>query len=137
MDVLGGERTLKRRIDSPKNWIEVIRAGLPYPSLESVMHTLALSREEASSLLSVPLRTLVRRKKEHRLRADESDRLFRVANVAAHAIDVFGSREKAARWLRRPNRALGGAVPLTLLDTAAGATQVDQILGRIEHGVYS
>jgi ribosomal protein S16 len=45
--------------------------------------------------------------------------------------------ERAVRWLHRPNRALGGPAPLTLLDTDLGAQQVEQLLGRIEHGVYS
>lgn len=41
------------------------------------------------------------------------------------------------RWLAMPNKALGGKKPLDLLDTELGAKQVEQILGRIESGVYS
>jgi putative toxin-antitoxin system antitoxin component (TIGR02293 family) len=68
---------------------------------------------------------------------DETDRLSRLAGVAARAAEVLGSTEKAAHWLQRPNRALGGRVPLELLDTDAGTQQVAEVLGRIEHGVYS
>lgn len=64
----------------------------------------------------------------------ESDRLGR---VLAHAERVLGTRDKASEWLRRPNRALGGATPLALLDTNSGAAQVDDVLGRLEHGVFS
>ena len=53
--------------------------------------------------------------------------------VTAHAERVFGKR--AATWLRRPSRALGGAAPLALLDSEAGAKAVDDLLGRIEHGI--
>jgi putative toxin-antitoxin system antitoxin component (TIGR02293 family) len=49
----------------------------------------------------------------------------------------LGSEEKAARWLHTPNRALGGNLPLELLDTDLGSRQVEEVLGRIEHGVYS
>jgi putative toxin-antitoxin system antitoxin component (TIGR02293 family) len=80
---------------------------------------------------------VARRKKEERLRADESDRLFRVARIAVQATEVLGSVEKASRWLHRPNLALGDQAPLKLLDTDIGARQVEEILGRIEHGVYS
>jgi uncharacterized protein (DUF2384 family) len=37
------------------------------------------------------------------------------------ATDVLGSKEKAVRWLREPNRALGSHVPLELLDSEIGA----------------
>jgi putative toxin-antitoxin system antitoxin component (TIGR02293 family) len=83
------------------------------------------------------MRTLARRKKEKRLHADESDRLFRVGRIAALAEETLGSKDKAKRWLQKPNRALGGAAPLRLLDTELGARQVEDVLGRIAHGVYS
>jgi putative toxin-antitoxin system antitoxin component (TIGR02293 family) len=55
----------------------------------------------------------------------------------ARAEEVLGSRERAGAWLRGPVRALGEARPLELLDTDLGAQQVEQVLGRIEHGVHS
>lgn len=137
VELLGGERVLRRKLSGPLEMVEALRAGLPYKSLEAVMAALGLSREEASAVLSVPLRTLVRRKQDRRLRADESDRLYRLARVAARAVQVLESAEKAALWLRRPNRALGGVVPLELLDTEAGTQEVEAVLGRIEYGVYS
>ncbi len=51
--------------------------------------------------------------------------------------EVFGSREKAEIWLREPNRALDMQPPLDLLDTDEGAKQVEAVLIRIEHGVFS
>jgi putative toxin-antitoxin system antitoxin component (TIGR02293 family) len=137
VDLLGGERTLGRKVSTPMGMVEKLRRGLPYSSLAAVMEALDLTRQEASRALSLPLRTLDRRKKERRLQAVESDRLYRLAQVAARAVEVLGSPQHAALWLRHPNRALGGAVPLELLDTEVGAKQVGQILGRIEHGVYS
>jgi putative toxin-antitoxin system antitoxin component (TIGR02293 family) len=101
------------------------------------MERFALNRDEVSSALDLPPRTLARRKQEHRLRPAESDRLFRLARVAARAAEVLGSDSKASRWLHTPNRALGSEPPLALLDTDLGARQVEDVLGRIEHGVYS
>jgi len=135
--MLGGEKTLRSKISSPMTMVDILRKGLPYPSLEAVMRTLGLSREEASEILMLPMRTLVRRKRQRRLRADESDRLYRLARVAARAVEVLGNAEVAGRWLRHSNRALGGVVPLDLLDTEIGAQQVEEILGRIEWGLYS
>ena len=62
---------------------------------------------------------------------------MRVARVAAQAEDVLNDHQKAGRWLQKPNRALGGAIPIDLLSSDLGADQVETILGRIEYGVYS
>lgn len=57
--------------------------------------------------------------------------------IALQAAEVLGGREQAERWLHTPNRALSGQMPLELLDTDLGSRQVEEILGRIEHGVFS
>jgi len=136
-DVLGGEKLLRSESPSFEELRDRIRQGLPYASLEATADRLSLEREEISTILLLPPRTLSRRKRSHQLRPDESDRLFRLARIVAQAMDVLGNRDKASRWLRRPNRALGDAVPLHLLDTDAGTRRVEQVLGRIEHGVVS
>ncbi len=136
-DVLGGLEVRSQPVATPealKNWI---REGLPFASLEKVMERFGLSREEISAALNLPARTLARRKLEQRLHRDESDRLFRFARIAAQAAEVLGSEEKASRWLHSPNRALGGSRPLDVVDTDLGAREVEAVLGRIEHGVYS
>ena len=57
--------------------------------------------------------------------------------VAKLAREVFGTEEKAAAWFASPVRALGLATPLSQMATKAGIRRVEQILGRIAHGVYS
>jgi putative toxin-antitoxin system antitoxin component (TIGR02293 family) len=71
------------------------------------------------------------------LNATWSDRLYRLARVAAQAQDVFENSETATNWLKRANRALAGHAPIDLLDTDAGTEQVVELLDRIEYGVYS
>jgi putative toxin-antitoxin system antitoxin component (TIGR02293 family) len=136
-ETLGGRSVLSEDRPGLTELGERVRRGLPYSALEAVMSQLGLSREQVAEALHLPERTLARRKKERRLHPDESDRLFRLARIAAQAAEILGSTEKAARWLRRPNRALGGRVPLALLDTDAGTREVEEVLGRIEHGVVS
>jgi putative toxin-antitoxin system antitoxin component (TIGR02293 family) len=137
VEALGGRKVLKRQITNLNELRETVGAGLPYASLEAVMVKFGLASGEAASALHLPQRTFARRKKERKLRADESDRLLRLARLGAHAAYVLGSEEKAARWLRSPNRALGNEVPLALLESDIGARQVEEVLGRIEYGVYS
>ena len=137
IEALGGIRILKRKVSSDRDLQEIVRSGLPYASFRYVMEKLGLKSAEASAVVNLPMRTIARRKKEKKLRPDESDRLVRVARIGAIAESVLGSEAKAAAWLREPNRALGGVAPLEILDNDIGIKQVEEILGRIEYGVYS
>ena len=65
------------------------------------------------------------------------DRLVRTASLMARAVEVLEDERAAVRWLRSPQRALAGAVPLELAETDVGARAVDTLLGRMEHGVYT
>ncbi len=65
-----------------------------------------------------------------------ADGLEGLVSVIARAIEVFGTRDKAIVWLRTPLPALSHKTPLSVLDTASGAEQVEDVLGRIEQGVW-
>lgn len=137
-DALGGVKTLGTSVRSAEDLIRTIHNGLPYTSYEAVRDRFALGDSRAlMTVLDVPTRTLARRKHNRRLGPGESDRLARVGRIAAVATATLGSEEKAGRWLQKPNRALGGAAPLEYLATDIGAAQIEQLLGRIAHGVYS
>jgi putative toxin-antitoxin system antitoxin component (TIGR02293 family) len=57
--------------------------------------------------------------------------------VAALAESVFEDKGKAARWLGTPRHVFGGACPFDMLASEEGAKQVEEILHRIEYGIYS
>jgi uncharacterized protein (DUF2384 family) len=59
-----------------------------------------------------------------------------IVEVTARAMEVFGTREKALRWLNNPVRSLGDQTPLSLLNTPEGVAQVQDTIGRVEHGVW-
>jgi len=61
----------------------------------------------------------------------------RAARLYSIAAEVLEDSQAAARWLKTPQRALGGAVPLQLAETDAGTRAVEALLGRMEHGVYT
>ena len=137
VEALGGKKVFKRRIINVDQLRETVKAGLPYASFEALIGKFGLAREEVAAALHLPQRTIARRKKEQKLQADESDRLLRLARVSAQAAATLGSEEKAVQWLRRPNRALGNQAPLDLIDSDIGTRQVEEVLGRIEHGNIS
>lgn len=137
VETLGGRTILGGRTPNDESLIARIRSGLPYAALVAIATRFEIPQDRLVRILDLPLRTLARRKKQRRLRTNESDRLIRLALVATLAEEVLGSREKAVSWLQRANRALGGANPLDRLDTEIGEQQVEQLLVRIAHGVYS
>lgn len=88
--------------------------------------------------LVVPKRTLARRQaKREPLTVEETDKALRLARIADLATRVFGDEEKAHRWLRKPKRALNGRAPLAFLASETGARTVEQMLHRIDHGIFA
>lgn len=72
------------------------------------------------------------------LSPEESDWVYRVAAAYRSALRLFeGEAESARRWLNEPAKALGGDSPLQHLDAEAGAAEVQDLIGRLEHGVYT
>lgn len=136
-ETLGGPRVLGEAIQSPLDWIEVLENGLPPEAVEAAIRQGLLTREETEKYV-IPRRTLShRRQKNQRLTLEESDRLSRIARLTARAAETFGSQDAAVEWLREPNGGLGGAHPLDLLKSGEGAILVEQVLIRIDHGVYT
>lgn len=133
--VLGGQKVFRGDVHDPKVLLGKIREGLPYASYEHVAQELQASLNEVGNALHIAARTRARRKLGQRLDRAQSDSLVRLARVIATASNTLGSPAKAAQWLRRPNRALGGEVPLNLLDTEVGEQLVEDVLGRLEYGV--
>ncbi|HSD19398.1 MAG TPA: antitoxin Xre/MbcA/ParS toxin-binding domain-containing protein [Anaeromyxobacter sp.] len=118
-------------------WVEIIRSGLPSESLERTAGKLKLSVNDLSLRLGLPPRTVHRRvQKGERLTPDETEKNVRAARALAKAQQVLGD-DDGRLWLLEPSRALGGEVPITLLDTADGFTAVMDELGRLEYGVVS
>lgn len=132
----GGSRVLCRALTLEALETRV-KDGLPYRALVAVASRYAIPLRELMKVVDIPERTLARRKRQGRLTPGESDRLFRLGRVVAMAEEVLGTTEKAAGWLRHPNPALGGRVPLRCLGTDLGAQQVETVLGRLSHGVFS
>jgi putative toxin-antitoxin system antitoxin component (TIGR02293 family) len=134
---LGGRRVLSGRVHDPEELRLRVRAGLPYAALESLQAGYGLDAHLLREVLDVPPRTLARRKNRRRFSPEESDRLFRLARIVTLTAETLGSKDSAREWLQSPNRALGGDVPLRRLDTDLGSRQVEELLGRIAHGIVS
>lgn len=115
----------------------MIHRRLPLSSIDRMYKKLRVKKSKVLDLISMSEETYRERHESHQpLSSTESDRLYRLATIEAQAADVFEDEQIAADWLKTPNRALD-ARPIDLLDSETGADQVERVLTRIEHGVYS
>src|SRR5215831_15035432 len=105
---LGGEQTLGRSLSNDRDLREAIREGFPPAVVEELMRTSGLTLKELAGALDLSPRSLQRRRRSGRLARYESDRLYRLARLVAIASEYLGDHERAIRWFKRPNRALGG-----------------------------
>jgi putative toxin-antitoxin system antitoxin component (TIGR02293 family) len=131
------KKTVTGKAMHPTKLIHRIQKGLRFSELETLQHSLDMPFEQLAAKLSISRSTLQRRKHAGRLSPNESDKLLRFARLLDHATDVFGDIEKARAWLKHPQYGLGGAVPLDYAETEIGAREVDNLIGRIDYGVYS
>lgn len=115
-----------------------VQAGFPFKSFTILTRSMEVTNKELSELVQISNRTLHRRQKEGKLKADESGRLLRFARIFAYAVDLFdGDKPAALNWLSSDNRALKGESPLETSRTEEGAREVENLIVRLEHGVFS
>lgn len=120
--------------------IEAIHSGFPVSVVERLAEELGTAQKTLLQIAHITPATLTRRRRATpaRLSVEESDRIYRIAAAYRSALQLFEGDGSAARaWLTEPARALGGASPLQHLDTEAGADEVQDLIGRLEQGVYT
>ncbi len=131
------KKTLSAKAKHPSDLIRQIQKGLRFSELETLQNSLEMPFEQLASKLSISRSTLQRRKAAGRLSPDESDKVMRFSRLLRHATRIFGDVERARAWLKHPQIGLGGAIQLDYAETEVGAREVDNLLGRIDYGVYS
>jgi putative toxin-antitoxin system antitoxin component (TIGR02293 family) len=124
--------------DNVLDLIRRIESGLPYTVLEGLASGSGLSTAAIASAVGIPPRTLARRKAAGRFAPDESERIVRFSRVFDLATELFdGECQAALQWLNSAHKALGGKAALAYLATETGAREVENLIGRLEHGVFS
>jgi putative toxin-antitoxin system antitoxin component (TIGR02293 family) len=131
------KKPIHAKAKHPHELIRRIQKGLPFSDLRVLQDSIDMPFEQLAAKLAISRSTLQRRKTAGRLSPDESDKVMRFSQLLEHATKVFGNVKKARAWLKHPQRGLGGAVPLDYAETEIGAREVDNLLGRIDYGVYS
>jgi putative toxin-antitoxin system antitoxin component (TIGR02293 family) len=124
-------------IGSVSDSVEIELRSVPFSSVQHLANRLDVDASTILDLIGIPERTRARRRHEGLLKADEADRLLRVARVFGEAIRAFGSESKAAAWLKTPSPFFEDSAPLRYLDSDAGAHAVSEEIVRIDFGDFA
>lgn len=161
--VLGGEKELGEKVKRAIDFDALIRKGMPWGVISHIKEEYNLPDEIMAQIIGVSSRTIARRRKTgkvsmksphvivsgkprkgkanlaavERLSPVESDRVYRFARIIALAEDVFEDKEESLEWLKSPQHGLGGHIPFDMLQTDAGAREVEELLIRIDYGIIS
>lgn len=115
-----------------------IRQGLAYKAFTILEKALGMPQKELAEALQIPISTLRRRKEANRLHMDESDRIVRYARIKEAALDMMqGDNPATIKWLHTPLELLNNESPLNHANTEMGARDVEDLIIRIRHGVFS
>jgi putative toxin-antitoxin system antitoxin component (TIGR02293 family) len=137
-DFLGGKLLLNSSISNNYDLIILSREGISKASAESLIGFTGMSKKSfVESILNMSIKTLERKQDNDKLDRTASSLIIEVARVLEHAYRVFDEKEKVKRWLSKPSKSLHGESPLSLFSTLTGIGMVEDVLTRIEEGVYS
>ena len=128
-NVTGPEPTLIQLIQS-------IEDGLPISDFKKLQASLDLPDKDLAKYIRIPKSTLALRKKKGKFSFEESERLLRLQRLFEKALGIFENAELARKWLKEDAYGLGDIPPLEYAATEIGAREVEDLLGRIEHGVF-
>jgi putative toxin-antitoxin system antitoxin component (TIGR02293 family) len=131
-------RTLGLKAENSGELIRQVGRGFSFHLLAAFESRSGIPLAEIASIMAIPARTLARRKASGRLTPDESEKLLRLSSVFEQAVDLFeGDEVGARRWLTTAKKALENQTPLEYSRTELGTREVENLIGRLEHGVFA
>ena len=140
-DIMGGAHTLKRRIDSRLDAHDAIVHGLPSDVLEHLVQNIQILHEPdvLQKAVGVSVRTVQRRRDTpaKTLSSEQSGRAWKFAEILSKATEILGDQQAAENWLVTPAIGLEQRRPIDLLATPAGTRLVEELLIRMDYGVYA
>ena len=110
-----------------------VHNGLPMQFVRDLASIGALDADLLVRTGLVPKHTWAHGAAQGAVSAATARKLVRFMRVYGKAKATFG--DNAERWLTRPNAALDGLEPATLIEADHGVRAVETLLGRIDHGI--
>jgi putative toxin-antitoxin system antitoxin component (TIGR02293 family) len=117
---------------------KIVASGLPIRSVSRLQKTSGLTLERIKQVARISEGSFARRKQSGRLSQEESERLMRLGRMFERATALFrGDQASARQWLDTPVPSLANQRPLDLARSEPGAREVEDLIGRISHGIVS
>ncbi|MCF0056159.1 antitoxin Xre/MbcA/ParS toxin-binding domain-containing protein [Dyadobacter sp. CY356] len=135
--LLGGERFMVKKPVSGFDFLVASEKGIHKFAIENLANVMHVPMKDMASLLNISYKILVKKKDNYVFNNLISSLSVEIANTIAKGLSTFEDPEKLNRWLHKENKSLNLQKPFDLLNTPTGIKLVNQILGRIEDGVYS
>ncbi len=133
-----GTKYVTDEFESPFDFIHIAKKGINANVVKNVRLYFDLPRDLIAEMLNISGPTLYRWTKANKnLEKNYTIKLFEIADIFLYGIEVFESNENFLKWLNLPNTVLGGLKPIELIEIPDGVSKVRDVIGRIEHGVYS
>jgi putative toxin-antitoxin system antitoxin component (TIGR02293 family) len=133
-----GKQYVQATIESPLDFIQIASKGINANVIKNFRVYFNISRDSAAHMLNISTPTLYRWIKGNKsLERNYALLLFELADLFLYGAEVFSDNEIFLKWLSLPNTALGGMEPGELIKISGGISKVKDLLGRMEHGVYS
>lgn len=135
--LLGGSAVIGHSLKTEMDLFEISRVGIPKKSLLHLVSNLNVSVRAMSQLLNITERTIQRKKDVDLMDVATTEQILQIAEVYSRGSEVFGSSENFQDWMNAENLAFGGKRPIEMIPSRYGAQMVLDVIGRIEHGVFS
>ncbi len=133
-----GKKNIKSKVENPFDFIRIANQGIHAKVVLNFKLYFNLTNRLTAHFLNISEPTLYRWTTSNKiLERNFSIKLFEIADLFLYGIEVFGSKENFFKWLKLSNVALGGMEPQDLVELPGGISKVKDVLGRIEHGIYS
>ena len=118
--------------------IDRVKEGIGADAFELVIDALDIPMTDGYKIFRIPQTTLRRRLEKGKLLPDESDRVYRYAELMTKATEMMQhDADQAKTWFKTEMDILGGESPMQHAMTEIGAREVEDLIGRIRHGVFS
>jgi putative toxin-antitoxin system antitoxin component (TIGR02293 family) len=133
-EILGGKDALNSPLNDSLDQIHLIENGIPRKSLLKLIENISFSLKDMAELLHVSEKTL---KRNELLDTPLADQIMQLAILFTRGFEVFGSKVDFLEWIDIENQALSNKKPKEFLGTSVGRQLIEDILGRVEYGIYS
>ena len=117
--------------------MEQVRSGISKSVLVEIKNRINIDYDSLSIIIGTTKTTIHNKKNDEKFGSTVSEKIVALFDLYEFGYSVFEDKLNFEKWIQTSNRALDNKRPIELLDTIFGIDEVKNIIGRIEHGVYS